>query len=84
MLEKILKELQLQTKLIESTLKYQTKLMETIYEKKDEHRVGAAMIKKQIESVQKVILNTPGINPEMAKMINSIFNTMPGGGTSEH
>ena len=62
MLEKILKELQ-----------YQTKLMESIYEKKDEHQAGAAMIKKQMESFKKIILNTPGINPEIINLI------MPGG-----
>jgi len=67
-LEKILKELQ-----------YQTQLMENIFEKKDAHQVGVATIKKQIEAVQKVILNTPGINPEMVKMINSILNITPGG-----
>ena len=62
MLEKILKELQ-----------YQTKLMESIYEKKDEHQVGAVMVKKQMESFKKIILSTPGINPEIINLI------MPGG-----
>jgi hypothetical protein len=65
-------------------LQYQTKLMETIYEKKDESRAGSEMVRKQMESMQKIIASTPGINPELAKMIGSIFNTIPGGDQNEH
>jgi len=68
MLEKILEE-----------LRYQTKLMESMFEKKDEHRAGAEMMKKQLGLMKKTIMSTPGINPEMAKMLSSIFNNMPGG-----
>jgi len=71
-MEEILKE-------ILKELRYHTQLMENIYEKKDEHQAGAAIVKKQMESFKKIILDIPGINPEMVKTMNSIFNTMPGG-----
>jgi len=67
-LKEILKELQ-----------YQTKLMEEIYERKDAHKGNNEMLKKQMASMQKIIKSTPGLNPEMAQVLNSIFNAMPGG-----
>ena len=62
-------------------LKHHTKLMTYLYEKKDEHQVGSEIIQKQISTVKKMVLSNPAIssNPEMAKMINSIFDITPGG-----
>ena len=76
-MEEMLKE-------ILAELKHQTQLMTFIYEKKDESRAGSEMVRKQMESMQKIIAATPGINPELAKMIGSIFNTIPGGDQNEH
>lgn len=74
MLEKILKELQYQTKLLENIS------MNTEIPKRDNNTKHA--MQKSIEMLQKQILSNPAMdaNPDMKEMINNMLNIIPKGG----
>lgn len=67
MLEKILKE-----------LKYQTKLMEAIFEKKDEHQSKVDEMNKSLENLKKELDKHPIMEGEPGKMLSRILSSIQG------